>query len=606
MENQNIRNIAVIAHVDHGKTTLIDALLKQSHVFRDNQEEMFQTCILDSNELEREKGITILAKNVSISYKGVKINIIDTPGHADFSGEVERTLGMADGALLIVDAQEGPMPQTRFVLKKALELNLKIIVVVNKIDKSFANPAEAINKVSNLFLDLATAEEQLEFPILYAIGREGKVFDILPDDYTKDGNVIPLLDSILENIPAPRNDSSLPFKMLISSLDYNPHVGKIAIGRIHQGSIKPKQKLILTSKPNTSFTVESVMLSSGLGRINANEAFAGDIVALTGIYDAAIGETLALPGDTSSLPTIKLSEPTLHMTIGPNTSPFAGKDGKFSTARQLDDRLQRELETNLSLKLEKLENGQFKISGRGELHLSVLLESLRREGYEMEVSKPEVIYKHENGVKTEPVEEVSIVVPQDYVGTITQEIGKRLGRLVKMEPIANSEVEFVYHMPTRATLGLRSLLLTATKGTAVFNSQILGYEPVGDALPKLRRGVLIAGETGQALAYGLATAQDRGVTFVAPGTSVYEGMIIGQNAKEEDIEINVTKGKKLTNMRSQASDGIIQLNPPTKLSLEQSLDFLEADELLEVTPASLRLRKRYLSEIERRRHRRVS
>ncbi len=600
MSNQKIRNIAVIAHVDHGKTTLIDAILKQSHIFRDNQAEMSQTTILDSNDLEREKGITILAKNTAISYHDVKINVIDTPGHADFSGEVERTLGMADGALLIIDAQEGPMPQTRFVLKKAFELNLKLIVVINKIDKPYARVPEIINKTNNLFLELATRDEQLDFPILYAVGRDGKAFKDMPKDFNQPGDIAPLLDAILEYIPAPTNSTEGSFKMLVSSLDYDSHKGRYVIGKIFRGSVKPGDKIVLSSN-NRSYNIETVQLSRGLSRYATEEAFAGDIVALTGISDAKIGDTIANMADTEPLSAPKLTEPTLHMTIGANTSPFSAKEGQFTTSRQLEDRLYKELETNLSLKLEKLESGKFQISGKGELHLAILLETLRREGYEMEVGKPEVIVKIIDGVKQEPVEEVSIIVPSEYLGTITQEIGKRLGVMIKMEPISSAETEFTYNIPTRNIIGLRSLLLTATKGTAVFSSQVIGYQPVGTPLPKLRRGVLISSETGEALAYGLQNAQGRGVTFVEPGVHVYEGMIIGVNAKEEDIEINVTKGKKLTNMRSQASDGVIQLTPATIMSLEQSLDFLEGDELLEITPLSLRLRKKYLTEIDRRR-----
>ena len=566
---------------------------------------MGQTTILDNTDLEREKGITILAKNTAISYKDVKINIIDTPGHADFGGEVERTLGMADGALLIIDAQEGPMPQTRFVLKKAFELNLKIIVVINKIDKPHARVREVTDKTNNLFLDLATSDDQLEFPILYAFGREGKAFKNMPADFNQPGDITPLLEAILEYIPAPNNKDDGSFKMLISSLDYDPHQGRSVIGKIFRGSVKPGDRIVLSSN-NRSYSIETVQLSSGLGRYETDQALAGDIVALTGIADAKIGDTIANSADTTPLPAPKLTEPTLHMTIGANTSPFCAREGQFTTSRQLEDRLIKELETNLSLKLEKLESGKFKMSGKGELHLAILLETIRRQGYEMEVGKPEVIVKMIADVKQEPVEEVSIIVPSEYLGTITQEIGKRLGQLIKMEPISAAEIEFIYHLPTRNIIGLRSLLLTATKGTAVFSSQVIGYQPVGNPLPKLRRGVLISSETGEALAYGLANAQGRGITFVDPGTSVYEGMIVGVNAKEEDIEINVTKGKKLTNMRSQASDGVIQLTPATIMSLEQSLDFLEGDELLEITPQSLRLRKKHLTNIDRRRHSRSS
>ncbi len=600
---QNVRNIAVIAHVDHGKTTLIDAFIKQSHIFRDNESEMNQAALLDSNELERERGITILAKNISITYKGTKINIIDTPGHADFSGEVERTLDMADGALLIVDAQEGPMPQTRFVLKKAFELDLKVIVVINKIDKQNANISQTESKIANLFLELATQDYQLEYPVLYAVGKTGKVFATPPTDFETSGNVEPLLEKILSYIPNPKNNQSLSFKMLISSLDYNSHLGKIVVGRIHQGSIKPKQNvLILGDKPKNA-QVDKVFISKGLGREEVQQAFAGDIVSLTGITDIKIGQTLSTPDDLESLPSAKITEPTLHITVGPNTSPLSGREGEFTTARQIEERLARELETNLSLKLEKLESGKYKISGKGELHLSVLLETLRREGYEVEVGKPEVIFKTIDGLKHEPFEEVHIVTPSEYIGTITQEIGKRFGVLNHMDPINDKEVEFVYKMPTRAILGLRSLLLTATKGTVVFNSQFVGFEPAGQPLPKMRRGVLIATDSGEALAYGLQAAQERGITFVEPGETIYEGQIIGLNAKEEDIEINAAKGKKLTNMRSKSSDGVIQLVPALKYSLEQCLDFLESDELLEVTPKSLRLRKKYLTQVDRRRHR---
>ncbi len=601
MTDRKIRNIAVIAHVDHGKTTLIDALLKQSHIFRDNQAEMSQTTILDSNDLEREKGITILAKNTAISYHDTKINVIDTPGHADFSGEVERTLGMADGALLIIDAQEGPMPQTRFVLKKAFELNLKIIVVLNKIDKPYVRVPEVIDKTNNLFLELATRDDQLDFPILYAVGRDGKVFKDMPADFNQPGDITPLLDAILEYIPAPTNSIEGSFKMLVSSLDYDSHKGRYVIGKVFRGSVKPGDKIVLSDNGKT-YTIETVQLSRGLSRYETDEAFAGDIVALTGIGDAKIGDTIANSADTEKLPAPVLTEPTLHMTIGANTSPFSAKEGQFTTSRQLEDRLYKELETNLSLKLEKLESGKFQISGKGELHLAILLETLRRQGYEMEVGKPEVIVKIIDQVKQEPVEEVSIIVPSDYLGTINQEIGKRQGTMIKMEAISQSETEFLYRIPTRNIIGLRSLLLTATKGTAIFSSQVIGYQPLGQPLPKLRRGVLISSETGEALAYGLANAQARGITFVEPATRVYEGMIIGVNAKEEDIEINVTKGKKLTNMRSSSSDGVIQLTPATIMSLEQSLDFLEGDELLEITPLSLRLRKKFLTEIDRRRH----
>lgn len=599
----NIRNIAVIAHVDHGKTTLIDALLKQTHIFRDNQAEMHQEQILDSNDLERERGITILAKNCAIEYNDTKINIIDTPGHADFSGEVERTLGMADGALLIIDAQEGPMPQTRFVLKKALELNLKIIVIINKIDKPNANIERTETRIDDLFLDLAQTEEQLHFPKLYAIAREGKVFDTLPHQADQAGDTKILLETILKEIQPPQNSLEGPFKMSITSLDYDNHLGRIVIGKIHQGYLKKSDRVILTETPTKTYGVEKLMLSQGLGRIEVAQAQAGDIVALTGISDAHIGKTISDPNDTVSLPALAISEPTLHMSLAPNSSPFAGKEGEFTTNRQIEERLDRELESNVSLRIEKV-HGSFKISGRGELHLSILLETMRREGYEMEVGKPEVIVKDSADGKREPLEEVTVVVPNEYQGVINQEFGKRFGELKHLEPINEAETEFIYHIAARATLGMRSLLLTQTKGTVVYNSQVIGWVPVGKPIPQLRNGVLIASQTGEALAYGLNAASERGILFIEPGEKVYEGQIVGLQPKENDIEVNVCKGKKLTNMRSKSSDGVIQLPPATKYSLEQAIDFLEKDELLEITPKSLRLRKKYLTDIERRRHRR--
>ncbi len=599
---QKIINIAVIAHVDHGKTTLVDAILKQCHVFRDNEEVMQQTQIMDRFELERERGITILAKNCAVNYKDIKINIIDTPGHADFSGEVERTLGMADGALLIIDAQEGPMPQTRFVLKKALELGLKIIVIINKIDKKFANPSSSIAKVENLFLELAQDQMQLDFPILYAVGREGAVYYSLPRGESK-GDVTPLLETIKKEI-SPKTSIDGSFKMLVTSIDYDPHLGRIVIGRVHQGEIKAGDKVKLAGQ-ETSFMVEKLFVWQGLGRAEVKKAQSGEIVSFSGIPIAKINDTV-VTSDTSPLPGVAIGEPTLHMSLGPNTSPFSGKEGKFVTARQIEERLMRELETNLSLKVAKLGNGKFAVSGRGELHLSILLETMRREGYEMEVGKPEVIIKEINGQKCEPYEEVYIIVPSVHTGVITEEFGKRAALLTKMEPVAESEAEFIYIMPTRGLIGLRSHLNTATKGTIVFNSSFLDYRPLGKAMPRGRRGALVASQGGTALAYGLNNAQGRGITFIEPGTEVYEGMIIGMNGKDEDIAINVCKGKQLTNMRSKASDGVLQLTPATELSLEQALDFLSQDDLLEITPENLRLRKRHLTELERKRAAKIS
>ncbi|MFC1750880.1 GTP-binding protein, partial [Pseudomonadota bacterium] len=456
--NPNIRNIAVIAHVDHGKTTLIDALLKQTNVFRDNQQEMNQEQILDSNDLERERGITILAKNCSINYKNTKINIIDTPGHADFSGEVERTLGMADGALLIIDAQEGPMPQTRFVLKTALALNLKIIVVINKIDKKNAVLTKTESNIDDLFLELAATEEQLNFPKLYSIARDGKVFSKMPATNSDFTNTTPLLETILESIPAPTNQLDGPFKLNITSLDYDNHLGRIVIGKVHQGKLSTGDKLIVTNTPEKKFTAEKIMIWNGLSRTETITCQAGDIVAITGIPDAQIGHTISDPSDTQSLDSQTIGEPTLHISLGPNTSPFVGREGKFTTSRQIEERLNRELESNIGLKVEKQESN-FKISGRGELHLSILLETMRREGYEMQVGKPQVIVREKEGIKQEPIEELSIIVPNEHQGIISQEIGKRLGQLLKMDPITEIETEFIYEIPSRATIGLRGVLL---------------------------------------------------------------------------------------------------------------------------------------------------
>lgn len=597
---QKIVNVAVIAHVDHGKTTLVDALLKQSHVFRENQEEMGQTQILDSNVLERERGITILAKNCSIRYKDTKINIIDTPGHVDFSGEVERTLGMADGALLIVDAQEGPMPQTRFVLKKALELGLKIIVVVNKIDKRHANPTDTVSKIESLFLELVKDHSQLDFPIVYCVGRRGTAWKDLPQNPNQEGNIFPLLDTVVDFIPVAKARDGT-FKMLMTSLEYDSHLGRIVVGKIYQGTIKKGMKVIRTDSPTKVYTVERLMVFEGLEKIDIDSASSGEIVLFSGVTGANIGDTLSDPTDRTSLPQVIIGEPTLHMTLGPNTSPLAGREGEFVTSRQIDQRLTKEIESNLSLHIHKLGNGKFVISGRGELHLSILLETMRRERYEMEVGKPEVIIKEVDGQIQEPVEEVYITVPQAYVGVITEELGKRHGKLIEMIPLNEEEVGFIYHMPTRVLIGLRNYLYTATKGTAVYNSALLGYENMGKLLPITRRGALIASQNGEALAYGLNNAQERGITFIDPPTRVYEGMIVGMNAKNEDIAVNVCKGKQLTNMRSKASDGVIQLTPSTKFSLEQCLDFLGDSELLEITPLSLRLRKKYLTALERKR-----
>ncbi|MBN1263528.1 MAG: translational GTPase TypA [Candidatus Pacebacteria bacterium] len=598
---KSLRNIAVIAHVDHGKTTLIDALLKQTDTFRENQKEMEADRILDSNDQEKERGITITAKNCAIVFNGIKINIIDTPGHADFSGEVERTLGMADGALLIIDAQEGPMPQTRFVLRKALELGLKIIVVINKIDKTYARPQYAVEKTENLFLELAGNEDQLNFPILYAIAKKGKVFENLPRNLEIDGDVKPLLRKVVDFIPSPRSNDKGRAKMLVSSFEHDDHLGKILTGRVHRGTISKGQKMTLVQKPGSVYTLEKIFVSEGLLRKEAASATAGDIIALAGINDARIGDTIAELGETEALPAMAIGEPTLHITIGPNTSPFSGREGQFTTSRQLEERLNREMETNLSLRVRKNSNNKFEVAGRGELHLTVFLEELRRDGYELEVEKPEVITKEIKGLKVEPIEEVAIIVPKGYAGVVNQELGKRYASLIGTVTISDREVEFIYQLPTRALIGLRSRLITQTKGTAVLNSRIIDYRPLGKIIRKSRTGALIASQAGNTLSYGLRAAQERGITFVGPGVMVYEGMIVGKNAKEADLTVNVCKGKKLTNMRSKSSDGIIQLTPPSEMTLEKGLEFIEADELMEITPRNIRLRKKILNENNRRR-----
>jgi GTP-binding protein len=603
MSNTSIRNVAIIAHVDHGKTTLVDGLLKQSKTFRENEAAMSQELIMDSNDQERERGITILAKTTAVSYNGVKINIVDTPGHADFGGEVERTLSMANGAILVVDAQEGPMPQTKFVLKKALELGLKPIVVINKIDKKDSRVEEVLSKTYDLFLDLAITEDQLEFPVYYAIGREGKAWKDMPEDPSSIADLNPIFEAIIEHIPAPAGDAAGPFQMLVSALDWDSYQGKYAIGRIYRGSVKPGTTLSLLN-PNgnvTSGRVDRVYVSQGLQRVEVQEAFAGDIVSLTGLKDSGISFTITDPSSQDALPAISIEEPTLKMAIAANTSPFAGREGKFVTSRQIQDRIKQELEHNVSMRLEQGEEGEFVLSGRGELHLSVFIETLRREGFELQVGKPQVITKEVDGIVSEPVEELTVDVAAEFVGGVTGEVGRRKGILHLQEENSDGSVRVVFEITTRGLLGLRNQLLTLSKGTAIMNSLFVRFDPVSGSIPKLRNGVLIASETGKAVAYGLNVAQGRGGTFIGPQTEVYEGMIIGLNSREDDMEINVCKEKKLTNVRASGSDDALVLTPPTIMSLEQCLDFLEEDELLEVTPKNLRLRKKFLNATQRAR-----
>lgn len=612
-----IRNIAIIAHVDHGKTTLVDAMLKQTHSFRDNQKEMSETLIMDSNELEREKGITILAKNTSVFYAPsskigtseahvkTKINIIDTPGHADFGGEVERTINMASGAILLVDAAEGPLPQTKFVLKKALEAKLKIILVINKIDKKDSRPAEVMADVENLFLELAHDEHMLHFKTIYAVGRDGKAFKELPEKYSEDmpGDLAPLFDTILEEMSDSVVNTEKPVQILISTLDYDNYVGRLCIGRVHQGTLRKNQSVALVDENNVkgTYTITKLYTTSGLQRIEVDEVVAGDIATIAGIPELTIGQTLADTEHPLSLPKIAVEEPTIKITIGPNTSPFAGREGKFSTSRQIKERLSKEMETNLGLRIEDAEeSAKFVVCGRGELHLAVLIETMLREGYEMEVSKPQIIYKTIDGKVCEPYEEVTIEVDEAYVGSVTEELGQRKGAMIDMKAERANTTGLVYKISSQNLLGIRNALLTKTRGTAQINSYFLGFEPKGPVMESIRNGALIASQAGTTFSYGLGKAQERGALFIPPGTEVYAGMVVGVANKNDDIEVNVCKSKQLTNNRSSGEGVSTQLTPPTILSLEQCLDFVGDDELLEVTPVNIRLRKRFLSESERR------
>lgn len=608
MENkEQIRNVAIIAHVDHGKTTLVDALLKQSNTFRDNQAEMNQTLIMDSGDQEHERGITITAKQTSVHYNGYKINIIDTPGHADFSGEVERTLNMADGVLLIVDAQEGPMPQTKFVLKKALDLKLKPVVIINKIDKPAARIEEVKDEISDLFLELATDESQLNYPIYYAVARDGKAGKTTD----LDDNLHVIFDSIINDMPSPKIDAdeSKGLQLLVASLAADNYLGKYAIGKIHRGKIKHGQsvKVMKTTFENgepkvtsENAKIDRLYVYRGLGKEEVQEAFAGDIVAVTGIADANIGDTIATGDTPEALPTIELEPPTLSIYIGPNTSPLKGKEGEFTTSRQISDRLHKELETNIALKIAQDGLG-YKVSGRGELHLSVLIETMRREGYELEAGRPEVVYKEIDGKKCEPFEDLTIEVSPEYVGAVSQELGIRKAELVSQELTSTGATRFTYEISTAALIGLRNQLMTATKGTVLMSSIPKGYREIESKYKPERNGVLISFESGTSTAYALDMAQARGILFIPPQVPVYQGMIVGLSNKKDDIDLNVCREKQLTNMRTHASDGAIQLTPYTNLSLEQCLDFLLDDELLEVTPKSLRLRKRQLDPIKRKR-----
>ncbi|MFC1955566.1 translational GTPase TypA [Chloroflexota bacterium] len=592
----DIRNIAIIAHVDHGKTTLVDAMLKQSKVFRNNQ--TAGELIMDSNTLEREKGITIMAKNTAVMYRGVKINIIDTPGHADFSGEVERVISMADGCLLLVDSVEGPMPQTKFVLRHALQRGLKTIVVINKIDRPNSRIAEVIRLIHDLFLELATSADQLDFHILYASARDG-IAVTEPGMPGKD--ISSLFDCILANVPPPRIESE-PFQMLVSNLDYNSHKGRIAIGRVWRGKVAPHDTVIsVNADGNMDYhEVAEVFTYLGLKRLKVDKAEAGDIVAVTGIEKVSIGDTIASPEQSSALPRIEIGEPTIEMTFGVNTSPFAGREGRFCTTRQLRERLYKELETNLSLRVQDTNSPDtFLVKGRGELHLAILIETMRREGYEFEISKPEAITKVINGKLIEPVEVLTIDTTDEYIGILTEMMSKRQAQMIDMRNDGQSNVRLAFQIPTKGLLGFRSSFLTSTRGESIMNTVFLGYEPCRGEITSTRNGVLVSSGQGVAITYGLNNAQKRGLTFIEPGTQVYEGMVVGLNSRLQDIPVNVCKEKKKTNIRSSTSDIAVKLTPPLKMSLEQAIDFVNRDELVEITPRHIRLRKKLLTYTQR-------
>lgn len=594
----DIRNIAIIAHVDHGKTTLVDAMFKESHVFRTN--EKMDERVMDSNDLEKERGITILSKNTAVMYNGIKINIVDTPGHADFGGEVERVLKMVDSVLLVVDSYEGPMPQTKFVLKKALELKLKPIVVINKIDKPNARPEEVIYEVFELFLELGADDEQLDFPIIYASAREGFARYNVED--TNDG-MEPLFKTIIDHVEPPKGYIDGPFQMLVTTLDSNAFVGKIAIGKVHRGTVRKNQNVALVRQDGTksNYKITAVFGYNGLKREEVEEAGLGDIIAVSGIVDANIGETIADAANPEALPFVEIDEPTLNMNFMVNDSPFAGKEGEFVTSRHLRDRLMKELETNVSLRVKEITPDCFEVSGRGELHLSVLIETMRREGFELQVSKPNVIFKEENGKKMEPMEYLTIDVPEEFMGAVMEKMGPRKAEMVNMTSAVNGYTRLEFIIPARGLIGFRNEFMTDTKGNGIMNHVFEGYAPYKGEIEARSRGSIVSFEQGEAIAYGLFNAQERGRLFITPGTPVYQGMVVGECARAEDLDINVCKGKKLTNTRASGSDDAVKLVPVTTLTLEQSIEFIGNDELVEVTPESIRIRKRYLDAAERKR-----
>ncbi|HHY90458.1 MAG TPA: translational GTPase TypA [Clostridiales bacterium] len=593
MIQNHIRNIAIIAHVDHGKTTLVDQMLKQSGTFRKN--ENIGERVLDSNDLERERGITILSKNTSIEYNQVKINIVDTPGHADFGGEVERIMRMVDGVLLLVDAFEGPMPQTRFVLKKALAEGLKPIVVINKIDRPEARCEEVVDEILNLFIDLEANDEQLDFPIIYASAKQGIAKTDLAEPST---NLKPLFDMILKEVPPPAGNRDDGLQLLISSVDYDPYVGRIGIGKIIRGTIQKNQEVVLcTSKTETTvFRISKLYTFEGLKKIETEEAEFGEIVAVSGSDELNIGQTICSVDKIEPLPFVEIEEPTISMNFIVNDGPFAGKEGTFVTSRHLKERLQREALSDVALRVEETDSTDtFKVSGRGELHLSILIETMRREGYEFCVSKPEVILKEENGVCLEPVELLTIEVPEEYTGVVMEGLGRRKAEMINMTTNPNGNVRLEFRIPTRGLIGYRSQFMTDTRGNGILNHVLDGYVPYKGEIPSRSRGSLVAFEPGVSITYGLYHAQERGTLFIGPGVEVYEGMIVGENARAGDIAVNVCKRKQLTNIRAAGSDEALKLTPPVELSLEQSLEFIAEDELVEVTPKNIRLRKKILS-----------
>ncbi|TAK22925.1 MAG: translational GTPase TypA [Chloroflexota bacterium] len=597
----DIRNIAIIAHVDHGKTTLVDGLLKQSNIFRAN--EIVGDLIMDSNDLERERGITILAKNTAVMYRGVKVNIIDTPGHADFSGEVERVLNMADGCLLLVDSVEGPMPQTRFVLRKAFEIGLKPIVVINKIDRQNARPDQVLSLTQDLFLDLATEAEQLDFPVVYAIGRQGIADLQVPMSST---TLEPLFETILKHVPPPVVEPAGLLQMQVTTLDYDDYKGKFAIGRLTRGTIRKGDTVMLVRRDGTLSRekIALVFTHQGLKRVEIEEASAGDIIAVTGLASATIGDTIADAENPEALPPIRIEEPTVKMTFGVNTSPVAGRDGRWCTSRQLRERLYRELETNVALRVVDQDSpDEFLVSGRGELHLAILIETIRREGYEFQVSRPEAVTRVVGGRVLEPIEHLTVDTTEAYVGVVTEALADRQAKMVNLVNDGRGNVRLEYTIPTRGLIGFRNEFLTLTRGNGLMGSLLLGFEEWRGALSSIRNGALVASESGNALTYGLLNAQERGSTFIEPGTQVYQGMVVGLYTRQGDLAVNVCRQKQVTNVRASNSEIDERLTPATILSLEQALDFIADDELLEVTPKSMRPRKRFLDPNERARER---